>query len=79
MKKLCLLLGATCVVLFIGCARWMKAAHQLVLENHRLELIIEQDSLIISNAPAEQIREAKLALIDFDRQHYGQFYKSRNK
>jgi hypothetical protein len=35
-----------------------------------LELVLELDSLIMNNAPEDEIRDAKLAIIDFDRRHY---------
>lgn len=38
--------------------------------NRRLELVIELDNLIMNNAPESEIRDAKLAIIDFDKRHY---------
>lgn len=71
-------LCALVIVLSVMCYRWSNRAHRLLLENRRLELELEKAGLIINEASAEAIREVTMDIIDFDRKHYGQLYKSRN-
>ena len=70
MMILSLLLGAAVVALSFLCVRWNRCSHKLVAMNRRLELVIELDNLIMNNAPESEIRDAKMAIIDFDRRHY---------
>ena len=71
-----LLIVCLAITLGVSLYKNINCINDLVIENRRLELVVEADSLIISNAPAEEIREAKLAIIDFDRRHYGRIHKS---
>ena len=79
MKHLCLFLGAAVVALSITCVRWIKATERVLIEKERLELQVRRDSLRLNNAPDEEIREATMTLIDFERHYYGQLHRSRNK